>query len=255
MDPGAHFEPAPSRTVGLLDALASPDESARGKVRTGQKLQKLVDLAIGIGDQMIGGLEKLARVVRRDLGGHADRDPVGPVEEEVRESRGQDRGLGQTAVEIGPHVDRVTVDVVQQVDRDRRQPHLGVTVRGRRVAVDRAEVSLTVDEWVAEREILHHPHDRVVDGAVAMRVIPTEDIAHDRSALLVRPPRLQSFLAHGEQDAAVHRFEPVTGVGKSALNDHAHRIVDERVPHLLLDEPDLDPFPLNGGLRHLATPP
>ena len=34
----------------------------------------------------------------------------------------------------------------------------------------------------------------------------------------------------------MHGFQPVAHVGQRALHDHAHRIVQERVPHFLFDE-------------------
>ena len=49
--------------------------------------------------------------------------------------------------------------------------HLGVAHRPRRVAVDRAEVALAVDQQVAQREVLRHAHERVVDRRVAVRVV------------------------------------------------------------------------------------
>ena len=66
---------------------------------------------------------------------------------------------------------------------------LGVAVRRRRVAFDRAEVPLAVDERIAQREVLHHAHERVVHALVAVRVVLAEHVADDRRALLVRPPR------------------------------------------------------------------
>ena len=43
----------------------------------------------------------LAQVVRRDLGGHADRDALGAVDQQVRDPRRQDRRLLRPAVVVG----------------------------------------------------------------------------------------------------------------------------------------------------------
>jgi hypothetical protein len=67
-----------------------------------------------------------------------------------------------------------------------RQARLGVAVGRRRVAVDRAEVALAVDERVAHREVLREADHRVVDAGVAVRVVLAEHVADDRGALLVR---------------------------------------------------------------------
>ena len=70
--------------------------------------------------------------------------------------------------------------------RELAHPALGVTHGRRRIAVDRAEVALTVDEHVAHREVLGHADERVVDRAVAVRVVLTDDVADDARALEVR---------------------------------------------------------------------
>ena len=65
--------------------------------------------------------------------------------------------------------------------------HLGVAHRRRVVAVDRAEVALPVDQRVAQREVLRHAHERVVDRGVAVRVVLAHHVADDARALHVRP--------------------------------------------------------------------
>jgi hypothetical protein len=61
--------------------------------------------------------------------------------------------------------------------------------------------------------------------------------------------RRQPRLLHGVQDPAVHRLQPVPHVRQRALHDDAHRVVEERVPHLLLDEARQDLLGLLGRRR------
>jgi hypothetical protein len=61
----------------------------------------------------------LAQVVRRDVGGHADRDAVGAVDQEVRDPRRQDRGLLRPAVVVRYEIDGVLVDVPQHLHGQR----------------------------------------------------------------------------------------------------------------------------------------
>ena len=68
-----------------------------------------------------------------------------------------------------------------------RHAHFGVAHRRRRIAVDRAEIALAVDQQVAHRERLRHAHDRVVDRGIAVRVILADHVADHARALLVRP--------------------------------------------------------------------
>ena len=75
-----------------------------------------------------------------------------------------------------------------------------------------------------------------------MRVVLAEHVADDGSRLLVAPPRHQAQLVHGVEDPAVNRLQAVTNVGKRTGDDDAHRIVDERLLHLLFDEAGQNTF-------------
>jgi len=168
-------------------------------------------------------------------------DPGRAVDEQVRESGRQHRRLPLRLVVVRLVLDGVGVDVPQHLRREPREPRLGVAHRGRRVVVDRAEVALPVDERVAQRERLRHPHERVVDGRVAVRVVLAHDVADGRRRLLVRPVRLQAGLVHAVEHAAVNGLEAVAHVGQRATHDDGHRVVEIARAHLLLELAGLDP--------------
>jgi hypothetical protein len=128
----------------------------------------------------------LAEVVGRDVRGHPHRDPRGAVHQQVGEARRQDRGFLEPIVEVGRPVHRLLLEIGEEVTGDRGQPGLGVPVGRSGVPVDGAEVPLPVHEGVAQREVLDHPHHRVVDRAVPVRVVLPQHLSHDRGALLVR---------------------------------------------------------------------
>ncbi len=117
--------------------------------------------------------------------------------------------LARLAEEMLRDIDRETVDVAQHLLGQRGEPGLGVAVGGGRVAVDGAEVPLAVDQRVAEREVLGHPHHRVVDGRVAVRVVVLEHLAHHAGGLRVGAVAEQPLLVHRVEDAAVDRLEAV----------------------------------------------
>ena len=81
---------------------------------------------------------------------------------------------------------------------------LGVTHRRSVVAVDRAEVTLAVDQHVAQGEVLRHTDDGVVDRAVAVGVVLTDHVADDTGRLFIRTVPVVVEFVHGEQNAAVH---------------------------------------------------
>ena len=216
---------AAGREVGALDVLA-----------------QVGDGRVGIVDQELDRLGHLAQVVRRDVGGHADRDAARAVDQQVGDLGGEDGRLPEPVVEVGLEIDGVLVDVLQHRDRDPGEPGLGVAVGRGGIAVHRAEVALPVDQRIAQREVLHHADQRVVDRAVAVRVVLAQHVAHHRRRLLVRPARHQAQLVHRVENPPVHRLQPVAHVGQRARDDDAHRVVDERLLHLLFDEAGQDPF-------------
>ena len=189
-----------------------------------------VDLRIG--EEREAGVGDLGQVVRRDVGRHPDRDARRAVDEEIRQPRRQHRRLHLLAVVVRDEIDRFLVDVGEHLGRDLLQPALRVAVRRRTVAVDGSEVALAVDQRVAQREFLHHPDQCLVGRGIPVRMVLAEHIADDARAFHVRPVPDRVRLVHREEHAAMHRFQPVTDVGQRAPHDHAHRVIEVRMPHL-----------------------
>ena len=107
-----------------------------------------------------GRVAHFAQVVRRDVGGHADGDAVGAVDEQVRELARQDERLAIFAVVVVDGIDGVVLEVGEHLGGDGRQPGLGVTVGGGRQAGDGAEVALRMNETMAHVPILGHADER-----------------------------------------------------------------------------------------------
>ena len=77
-----------------------------------------------------------AEIVRRDIGGHADGDAAGAVDEEVGNARGEDGGLFAGLIEIGDEVDGFFFEVGENVFGNFGEAGLGVPHGGGRIAVD-----------------------------------------------------------------------------------------------------------------------
>jgi hypothetical protein len=197
-------------------------------------------------DEVDGGVDHLAQVVGRDVGGHADRDALAAVDQQVREPRREDRGLLGLPGVVVDEVDRVLVDAVEEAHGQGRQAALRVP-RGGRTEVRAAEVAVAVDEGVAQREVLGHAHEGVVDGAVAVGVVLAHHVAGDPGALHVAAVGAGAEVLHAPEDPAVHRLEAVARVGQGPGRDDRHGVVEEGALHLLLDLDRLD----RGG-EHLA---
>jgi hypothetical protein len=69
--------------VALADALDTVDDPGGGKIRARDVLHEGLDLDLGIIDVGETGVHHLGEVVRRDVGRHPDRDPRGPVDQQV----------------------------------------------------------------------------------------------------------------------------------------------------------------------------
>ena len=226
------------------------DQPARGKVRARHDLDQVLDGNGRVVDHRHAGVDHLAQIMGRHVGGHAHRDAAGAIDQEVGKARRQNRRLALGIVVVGLEIDRFLVDVLQQRMRHLGHAGFGVTHGGGRIAVDGAEIALTVDQRQPEGEVLRHAHQRVIDRLVAVRVIFTDDVAHDAGGLAIGLVPVIAVLVHREQDAAMHGLQAVAHVGKRAAHDHAHGVIEVALAHLLLDG-DHRNFGRIGG-RHCA---
>ena len=183
----AQLHRAAAGAVRIEDALAAEDLRTRREVRSLDELHEVVGGGVGVHEVVEGGVDDLAKVVRGDVGGHAHRDALRAVDEQVRVARRQHLGLGVGVVVVRREVDRVLVDALEELEGKRGEARLGVA-HGRRTLVwaGATEVAVAVDERVAHRELLDHTDQGVVDGRVAMGVVGTHDLADHLGALGVR---------------------------------------------------------------------
>ncbi len=202
------------------------DLAAAGEVRSRHECHQFGMAQCRIADQRDGGTGDFKQVVRRDLGRQADRDAGRAIEQHERQAARQQRRFFGRAVVVGLEIDGAHVDFIQQQSGDRRQPRFGVAHRRRAVAVARAEIALAVDQRVAQREILRHPHQRVVHRLVAVRMQLAQHVADHRGGFARLGGRIQAQLVHRIQDAALHRFLAVADVRQRAPLDHRDRVIE-----------------------------
>ena len=242
---GSHHYSAAACLVGVLHALLAVDVSTRGKVGCGDELHQPVGVNLGIVDERTAAVYHLAQIVRGDIRGHADGNTVAAVDEQVGDFGGHYGRFLQRIVEVVVHIHCVLFDVIHDVLAHLRQAALGVSHGSGRVAVHAAEVTLAVDQLVTHVPLLTHAHQCTVDRTVAMGMILTQHVAHDARALLVRFVTGIAQAQHAVEDAAVHRLETVSNIGKRAGHNHRHGVVDVGSLHLFLDVNLHDPVLIN----------
>ncbi len=218
-----------------------PRIAAAGReIRSGNMLHQLFERDVGLVHQREHAVDRLAQIVRRDVGRHADRDAARAVDQQVGEARRQDDRLLLLLVVVGTEVDGVVIEIVEQRQGDLLEPRLGVARGRRRIAVDRAEIALPVDERRAHGEILRHAHQRVVDRQIAVRMELAHRLADGARRFVVALVGGEFELVHRVENAPMHRLQPVAHVGQRAADDHAHRVIEIAALHFVEDRNRLD---------------
>ena len=232
---GPHDHPAAAGAVAFTRTLNAVDDAGGGKVGRRHDLHQLVDRRLWVPQQVQTGVDDLVEVVRRNVGRHAHGNASRAVDQQIRQPRWQHGRLFFRAVVVRREVDRFLVDVGQHLVGDLGQADFGVAHRRRVVAVHRAEVALAIDQHVAQRKVLRHANNGVVHRGVAVRVVLADHVPDDASALLVSTVPVVVEFVHREQHAPVDWLEAVTRVRQRTTDDHAHRVIQIRAPHLLFE--------------------
>ena len=233
----AHFQAAAPGAVGVFDVAGGADDlPAAGVVRPGQQGKKRFVAQGLVANERHAGIGHFAQVVAGNFAGQAHGDAAGAIEQRKGQARGQLARLFGAAVVVGREVHRAFVYFLQQQLRDARQARFGVAHGGCAVAIAAAEVALPVNERVAQRKVLRHAHQRVVRGAVAVRVELAQHVAHHARAFHGLGPagrvgarKAQPHAAHGVEDAALHGLLPVAHIRQGAALDHAQRVFQIRL--------------------------
>ncbi len=236
---GPHDDGPAAGPIGLANPGAAQDEAGGGEVGAGDALDHALQALVGgqvlVVEEEGQGVHDLTQVVGRDLGGHAHRDPLRPVHDQVRE-HGREHGRLHRAVVVGgDEVDGLLLDVRHHRGAQAGEAGLGVAHGRGRVAVHGAEVALPVHQGGAHVPVLGHAHEGVVDGALAVGMVVAHHLPRDLGALPVGSAGLQAHLLHAVEDAAVRGLEAVPHVGQGAADDHGHRVVHVGLAHLVRD--------------------
>ena len=232
---GPHHQAAAARFEGATDAAAAQDHAAGREIRARHDPHQVIQSHVRVFDQRQGGIDDFGRVVRRDIGGHAHGDAIGAVDQQVRVAGGEHLRLLPALVVAGLEIDGILVDVVQQIGGGAGQPRLGIPHRRRRIAIHRAEIALPVDQRHPHAERLRHAYQRIVDRGIPVRMILAHHVADHAGRLSIRFISGVAALVHREQDAPMHRLQPIPRIRQRPRDDDGHGIVEIRPPHLVFE--------------------
>ena len=196
----------------------------------------LHDLIYGnlrIVDQCDQAVNHLIEVLRRNVGRHADSNTGCTVHQHVRHRGRKHRRLLKRVIEVQRSIDRLFFQILEHLTRDALHSYFGITHGSRRVAVDRPEVTLTVNQRVAHGKILDQAHDTVIHRVIAVRVKLTQHLTNHTGGLLVRLSRLQTKLMHAVEHPPVDRLETVTNIRQRTAHYNRHGIIEVGVPHFI----------------------
>ena len=231
----AHHDRAAAEMIGRADALAPKDDAAGREIRPGDDGDEVVDAERGIVDQRDAGVDHFAEVVRRDIGGHADGDAAGAVDQQVRKLRRQNRRFSLGIVIVRLEINGVLINIGENRERRSSETRFRISICRRRIAIDRAEIALPVDQRHAHGEILRHPDHRIVNRLVSVRMIFADHVTDDAGRLYVLFVWRMPLLIHRVQDSPMHWLEAVARVRQRARHDHAHGVIEVGAFHLVED--------------------
>ena len=225
---GAHTHRALAGFVHLQQVGARRDDFCFGRViRALDMLAELLDRSLGLIEQAHAGGGDFAQVVRRHVGGHADRDTGGAIEQDIRQTRRQHQGFVEGAVKVRPPVGSALAQLAEQHFGITRQPRLGVTHGGEGFGVIRCTpVTLAVHQGIAVAERLGHQHHRFIARRIAVGVELTEHVTDGTRRLLVLGIGVQAQLTHGVDDAPLHGLQAVADMRQGTVHDHVHGVVE-----------------------------
>ncbi len=150
--------------------------------------------------------------MRRDIGGHSDRDSGRAVDKQVRELRRQNRRFGPGLIVVRYEINGVVLEIFEHVRCRGSHSCLGISHRRRRIGIDTPEVALRVHQRITHIPFLAQPDQCSIGCLVTVRVVIAAGITDDLGALSVLASGAEVQVVHCNQDASLRRFQTIANV-------------------------------------------
>ena len=120
----------------MLNIRLVEGDAAERKIGTLYELQEIISRRIRIIDEIHGGVDDLAEIMRWDIGRHAHRDAERPVQKKIRQRGREHVRLLARRVVVGVPCDGLLFEVGEKRVSDARHLRFGVAHGRRTIAVD-----------------------------------------------------------------------------------------------------------------------
>ena len=185
---GAHLHFSSSGTVCLFHIPFSENGCAGWKIGSLHNGKKLLNFRLSsfntIVNNFIHAGNDFPKIMRRDIGGHADRNTGCTVYKEVRKTCRKDRRLIILIRKVRHEINCILVDSGKHLCCHFGHLCLGITHCGGTVSIFRTEISLLINQDIAHGPWLSHVYKRTVDGRISVRMILTHRLSYDGGTLL-----------------------------------------------------------------------
>ena len=220
--------------VCLTNAVDTVNSRIGREVGTLDVFHQFFHRALGVIHTVNRCVDDLTEVVRGNIGRHTNRNTHRTVYQKVGETGRQNRGLLQAVIKVGHHGNNILIKIAHHFICNLIKTCLGITVSSRAVTVYRTEVTVSLNQRIAHREVLRHTNHCAVNSRVTVRVIATEHVTNGGCRLAERLGVHKSVLIHCVEDTASTRLHSVTHIGKRTRHNNRHRVFDKGFFNFLL---------------------
>ena len=233
-----------TRRVSRSEFVACDDVSARREVRTRNDLHHLVKGNLRIVEVSDDAVYDFGKVMRRYIRRKTYRYTRRTVYEKVRKSSGESVGFFERVVEVKRPVYGIFVYTVKKFERERLKFDFGVPHRRRAVAVDRAEVAVSVDKRHTHVERLGKSDHSVVNRSISVGVIFCETVADHPRRFFIAFIGKHSLFEHRIKDTPLNGFKTVFDPRKGSVENDVFGIRNHRVVVIILFLSSISFYPL-----------
>ncbi len=192
----AHHNVTFSGCIRLFNSVNAVNGCIGRKIGTFDKFHQIVNRAFRMIHTVNSGINHFSKIVRRDICRHTNGNTHGAVYQKVGEARRQHRRFLQTVIEVWHHGHNIFIQITHHFICNAIQPCFGITVCSRRVSVDRAEVSVTFYQRIAQRKWLCHTYHGAVNSRIAVRMVTSQNITDCGCRFSERLGMNQTVLIH-----------------------------------------------------------